>query len=102
MRISTSSAAMDATSLADVWPILTPEERMEGFNLLGRGDAEPFFRTIGPREQVQILEQLHPAERRSWMRLLAPDDAADPLPEAPPALRTPRCWLRASPARRRT
>lgn len=99
MRISTSNAAMEATSLADVWPILTPEERMEGFNLLGRVDAEAFFLSIGTREQVQILEQLHPAERRSWMRLLAPDDAADVLQEAPEELRTELFGLLDSPSR---
>ena len=99
MRISTSSAAMDSASLADAWPILTPEERMEGFNLLGRIDAEAFFLSIGTREQVQILEQLLPGERRSWMRLLAPDDAADVLQEAPDELRAELLSLLDSPAR---
>ncbi len=90
---------MDSASLADAWPILTPEERMEGFNLLGRVDAEAFFLSLGAREQVQILEQLHPAERRSWMRLLAPDDAADVLQEAPDDLRIALFTLLDSPAR---
>jgi magnesium transporter len=99
MRVSTSTSAMDSASLADVWPILTPEERMEGFNLLGRIDAEAFFLSIGTREQVQILEQLHPGERRSWMRLLAPDDAADVLQEAPEELRSELFSLLDSPAR---
>jgi magnesium transporter len=99
MRVSTSTAAMDSASLADAWPILTPEERMEGFNLLGRIDAEAFFLSIGTREQVQILEQLHPGERRSWMRLLAPDDAADVLQEAPEELRSELFSLLDSPAR---
>jgi magnesium transporter len=99
MRVSTSTSAMDSASLADAWPILTPEERMEGFNLLGRIDAEAFFLSIGTREQVQILEQLHPGERRSWMRLLAPDDAADVLQEAPEELRSELFSLLDSPAR---
>jgi magnesium transporter len=90
---------MDSASLADAWPILTPEERIEGFNLLGRVDAEAFFLTIGTREQVQILEQMYPAERRSWMRLLAPDDAADVLQESPEDLRTELLSLLDSPAR---
>ncbi|MEO8296040.1 MAG: magnesium transporter, partial [Gemmatimonadota bacterium] len=90
---------MDSASLADAWPILTAEERMEGFNLLGRVDAEAFFLGLGTREQVQILESLLPAERRSWMRLLAPDDAADVLQEAPDDLRTELMSLLDSPAR---
>jgi magnesium transporter len=99
MRVSTSNAAMDAASLADAWPILTPEERMEGFNLLGRIDAEEFFLGLGTRDQVQVLEQLHPGERRSWMRLLAPDDAADVLQEAPEELRSELISLLDTPAR---
>src|SRR5512132_1298858 len=88
MRISTSTSAMSAASLADAWAILTAEERMEGFTLLGRVDAEEFFLSLGARDQVTILEEMHPGERRSWMRLLAPDDAADVLQEAPDELRT--------------
>ena len=88
MRISTSASAMDSTALADAWAILTPEERMEGFTLLGRVDAEEFFLSLGARDQVSILEEMQPGERRSWMRLLAPDDAADVLQEAPDELRS--------------
>jgi magnesium transporter len=90
---------MDSASLADAWPILTPEERMEGFNLLGRVDAEAFFLSLDTRDQVQVLEALHPAERRSWMRLLAPDDAADVLQEAPEELRSALFAMLDSPAR---
>jgi len=79
---------MDSTALADAWAILTPEERMEGFTLLGRVDAEEFFLSLGARDQVSILEEMQPGERRSWMRLLAPDDAADVLQEAPDELRS--------------
>jgi magnesium transporter len=99
MRISTTSSAMDSTSLGDAWAILTPEERMEGFNLLGRVDAEAFFLSLGSRDQAQILEHLHPAERRSWMRLLAPDDAADVLQEAPEELRGELLAMLDTPAR---
>jgi magnesium transporter len=90
---------MDSSALSDAWAILSPEERMEGFNLLGRVDAEAFFLSLDTREQVQILEQLHPPERRSWMRLLAPDDAADVLQEAPDELRSELYGLLDSPAR---
>jgi magnesium transporter len=79
---------MDSAALADAWAILTPEERMEGFTLLGRVDAEEFFLSLDARDQVSILEAMQPGERRSWMRLLAPDDAADVLQEAPDELRS--------------
>lgn len=88
MRISTTNSAMDSTALADAWAILTPEERMEGFTLLGRVDAEEFYLTLDARDQVTILEEMQPGERRSWVRLLPPDDAADVLQEASDDLRT--------------
>lgn len=90
---------MDSASLADAWPILTPEERMEGFNLLGRVDAEEFFLGLGTREQAQVLSGLLPGERRSWMRLLAPDDAADVLQEVSDDLRAELITLLDPPTR---
>jgi magnesium transporter len=51
-------------------------------------DAEEFFLSLDARDQVAILEEMIPGERRSWMRLLAPDDAADVLQESPEELRT--------------
>lgn len=90
---------MDSASLADAWPILTPEERMEGFNLLGRVDAEEFFLGLGTREQAQVLQGLLLGERRSWMRLLAPDDAADVLQEVSDDLRAELITLLDPPTR---
>ncbi|MEO8199636.1 MAG: magnesium transporter [Gemmatimonadota bacterium] len=90
---------MDSAALADAWPILTPEERMEGFNLLGRVDAEEFFLSLATREQAQVLQGLIPGERRSWLRLLAPDDAADVLQEVSDDLRVELMTLLDPPTR---
>lgn len=75
---------LSAAELRDVWMILTPEERFDGFRLLPRGDAEDFFLELDARNHAELLLGLPPPERRVWMRLLPPDDAADLMQEAPP------------------
>ncbi len=69
--------------LQDAWPVLSPEERVESFELLRRDDTEEFFLHLSPRDQAQLILALEPAERRLWIRLLAPDEAADVVQEAP-------------------
>jgi magnesium transporter len=73
--------------LREVWPILPPEDRAAGFQLLAREDADDFFLSLSSFGQASILSELRPGERRLWMRLLAPDDAADVLHEVDPELR---------------
>ncbi|TMA08447.1 MAG: magnesium transporter, partial [Deltaproteobacteria bacterium] len=63
--------------LRDAWPALSAEERAEGLKLLPRDTAEDLFFSISPREQVELILALPQAEQRSWVRGLAPDDAAD-------------------------
>jgi magnesium transporter len=70
------------SELQDAWHILSPEERVEGFRLLPRADAEELFFTVTARDQYDLIVGLPPGERRSWMRLLPPDDAADVVQEA--------------------
>jgi magnesium transporter len=69
--------------LYDAWPILSTSERVEGFEFLQRDDADDFFRQLSARERAELILSLPPGERRLWMRLLAPDDAADVIQEAP-------------------
>lgn len=59
--------------------MLSLEEQLEAFSLLPREHADDFFLEITPASQANILENVRPNERRIWMRLLAPDDAADVL-----------------------
>ena len=68
--------------LYDAWPVLSLAERVEGFEFLKRDDADSFFLQLGTRERAQLLLALPPGERRLWMRMLAPDDAADLIQEA--------------------
>ena len=74
---------LSAAELRDVWMILTPDERFDGFRLLPRGDAEEFFLELEARDHAELILALPALERRVWMRLLAPDDAADVVQAAP-------------------
>lgn len=70
------------TELYDAWPVLSRPERVEGFEFLQRDDAESFFLQLSARDRAQLVLALPVGERRLWMRLLAPDDAADLIQEA--------------------
>ncbi|MGZ6126291.1 MAG: magnesium transporter, partial [Myxococcales bacterium] len=69
--------------LREAWPALSAEERAEGLRLLPRDTAEDLFFSLGAGEQVDVIFALPPPEQRSWVRGLAPDDAADLVQEAP-------------------
>lgn len=73
----------EATELREAWWVLSMPDRIEGFRMLGADAAEEFFFDLGPHDQAELLLALPPAERRLWIRLLAPDDAADLIQEAP-------------------
>jgi magnesium transporter len=62
---------------------LSPADRVVGFKLLSRSDAEDFFLELPAGEQPELLLALPAEEQRSWMRLLPPDDAADLVQHAP-------------------
>ena len=63
--------------------MLSPEERRDGFELCSRVDAERVFLGLGSFDQAQLVRNLPPEERRLWLRLLPPDDAADLLQRVP-------------------
>jgi magnesium transporter len=85
----TVEEALKADELRQVWPILNTEERLEGFNLLSRGEAHDFFLGASPRSQATIVGACPNNEQRLWLRLLAPDDAADLLQEFSAEARAP-------------
>ncbi len=69
--------------LYEAWPVLSRPERVESFEFLQRNDAESFFLQLDARNRAHLVLDLAAGERRLWMRLLAPDDAADLIQEAP-------------------
>ena len=87
------SEQLTEEQLRDIWPVLTDDERFEGFRLLPRAEAEGFFETFSSADQFHILTALPETDRRSWMRLLAPDDVVDLIQEAPEEQRDPLLGL---------
>lgn len=85
MEIATTQVSVE--ELREVWRLLSPAERLESFGFLPRGEAEEFFLELRPADQLEVVLDAPPALKRTWMRLLAPDDAADLLQEAEPETR---------------
>jgi magnesium transporter len=81
-RDSESATGLAADDLRETWRLLSPEDRLEAFLDLPRPEAEDFFLDLSSRDQYEMLFALPAGERRSWMRLLPPDDAADLVQES--------------------
>lgn len=67
--------------LASSWPSLTVNERREKFKELSRTDAEELFLSLNAPDQAELILEATQLEKRSWIRLLAPDDVADLIQE---------------------
>ncbi|MET0389104.1 MAG: magnesium transporter [Polyangiales bacterium] len=78
----TEEVQTNSDALRAGWPGLEPEERVQGFIALDRQEADEFFLELSAQEQALIILALPEGERRLWLRLLAPDDAADVIQEA--------------------
>jgi magnesium transporter len=65
------------------WSSLSKTERLEAFHSLPHDKADDFFLELNYREQYELVRTLPKGEHRIWLRLLAPDDAADLLQLAP-------------------
>jgi len=72
-----SEAGLAVDDLQETWRILAPEDRLEAFFELPRADAEDFFLDLSARDEHQLISLMPAPQRRSWLRLLPPDDAAD-------------------------
>lgn len=76
-REEESEAGLAVDDLQETWRILAPEDRLEAFFDLPRAEAEDYFLDLSARDEYELVTLMPPAQRRSWMRLLPPDDAAD-------------------------
>jgi magnesium transporter len=79
--IFTDLEAGQLSDMQESWSQLTLDQKKEKFNSLDRTDAEEVFLNLSPAEQLELLQDRTNLEVRSWLRLLAPDDAADLLQE---------------------
>jgi len=67
--------------LNESWSTLTLEDRKEKFQSLPRTYAEELFLSLSSKDQFDLISKSSSMEKRSWVRLLAPDDAADLIQE---------------------
>jgi len=81
--MNTRQSDLSYAEIQDAWPLLVPSERLEAFRLFAQADADDFFLSLNARDQAELLLTLPVGERRLWIRLLAPDDTADVIQEAP-------------------
>ncbi|MEP6961773.1 MAG: magnesium transporter [Acidobacteriota bacterium] len=79
------TTTLNITGLLDHWPALTPAERIAAFRALSSEISDDFFLELDARSQLELIRSLPSGERRIWMRLLAPDDAADLIQLAAPS-----------------
>lgn len=68
-------------NLATSWSALSKNERREKFNVLPRTEAEELFLSLNTHDQADLISEIGSLEKRSWIRLLAPDDVADLIQE---------------------
>ncbi|WP_437790128.1 magnesium transporter [Sorangium sp. So ce693] len=95
-----SDDRLTAAELGEIWAVLSPEERADGVEHLERGEAHSFFLGLAEQEQAAVLLAMKAGERRLWMRLLAPDDAADVIQLVPQELRASLLEMLDEPTRR--
>lgn len=86
-RADSTVTPLSMNELLEAWPMLGKQERMQHFQRLPREHADDFFLGLDPRDQYELLCSVPEGERRIWMRLLAPDDAADLIQLAPVSAR---------------
>jgi magnesium transporter len=77
-----TSERLSGDDLRDAWALLDTTERVDGFRLLAPAEAEAFYLSLTAHDQKELILGLPSNERRLWMRLLPPDDAADVIQEA--------------------
>jgi magnesium transporter len=82
------------------WHSLSHRERIKQFRDLHTGEKADFFLELSAHDQLDVLRGLPAEQRHVWMRLLAPDDAADLIQEVSPERRDEFLALLDEPTRR--
>lgn len=80
IEIRDDAKALDDTPLFNLyesWPALSTTERRLYFSDLPRTEAEDLFLSLKTHDQSELIREASALEKRSWVRLLAPDDVAD-------------------------
>jgi magnesium transporter len=74
---------LTAADLREIWSILSLDERVQGFRVLPREEAESLLFSLTDSDLTKLVLALKPSDRRYWVRLLPPDDIADLIQSAP-------------------
>ncbi|HEY6080390.1 MAG TPA: magnesium transporter [Polyangiaceae bacterium] len=74
---------LTAADLREIWSILSVDERVQGFRVLPRDEAEALLFSLADADLNSLVLALKPSDRRYWVRLLPPDDIADLIQSAP-------------------
>ncbi len=86
---STDSSNDEPAQLSDIellresWSRLSEDQKKEDFEKLNRADSVEFFLGLKSNDQYTLVKELVLGEKRTWVRLLAPDDVADLIQEIP-------------------
>jgi magnesium transporter len=76
------SSENDFMMMATSWSALSHDERTQKFQALPRTEAEELFLSLNTHDQAELIQEFSGSlEKRSWVRLLAPDDVADLIQE---------------------
>ncbi len=79
----TTKAVYELEELFRKWPSLSEEERYATFRSLTRDQREDLFLDLSSHDQAELILAMPEHERRTYLRILPPDDAADVIQHAP-------------------
>jgi magnesium transporter len=80
-----SMSRSELNSRLDSWHSWPLQKRIDFFKSMPRLKGEELFLHLKTQDQYEIVRKLTVAEKRSWLRLLEPDDAADVIQRFPQA-----------------
>jgi len=75
--------SMPLVQINNLWAEVPEDNRVEYFKRLDNAHAQELFMMLDASERASLLRGLDLLDRRLWMRLLDPDDAADVIQEVP-------------------
>ncbi len=80
--LESSEIKFDFDYIHDHWSQFSYSQRQTHFFNLSRTEAEELFLNLTAPDQYELIKEVSTLEKRSWIRLLAPDDVADLIQES--------------------
>jgi len=82
-KIQDTLSEQELEALLNDWSSRDAEQRAEIFKNLDRASAEELFLRVHGHDQADLYTQIPAIDRKAWIRILPPDDAADMIQELP-------------------